>query len=50
MLPVCRKQTLYNLNNAEAIHLLYAKITELEKENKDLQIKIEGLEKKFRKA
>ena len=50
LLPVCRKQTLYNLNNAEAIHLLYAKITELEKENKDLQIKIEGLEKEIQKG
>ena len=50
LLPVCRKQTLYNLNNAEAIHLLYAKIAELEKENRDLQIKIEGLEKGIQKG
>lgn len=44
LLPVCRKQSLYNLNSAEMIHLLYARITELENENRCQQNRIEKLE------
>lgn len=44
LLPVCRKQSLYNLNSAEMIHLLYARITELENENRCQQSRIEKLE------
>ncbi len=50
LLPVCRKQTLYNLNSAETLHLLYAKMMELEKANKSLQMKIEMLEKQIQKG
>ncbi len=47
VIPLCRKQSLYNLNNTETVHLLYAYIEKLEEESRKQAERIGRLEEQM---